>query len=285
VLNVVLPKGSLENTILTLFREAALAVQRDSDRDYRGRIRDPRIGEVRILRPQEIPVYVAKGYFDIGVTGLDWIRETSSDVQQLLDLGRAVKLVLAVSESADIRSARDIPPGSRIATEYPNITRAFFEELQIPVEIYLSYGATEAKVPDIADAVVELTETGSTLRRNAMRIVDVVLTSSTRLIMNKDSFADETKRQEAEDISTLLKGTLAAREKVLVKLNVSGDDLEHVISMLPAMRSPTVSKLFGNGYYAVETVVEKSEINHLIPILKRAGAEDILELPITKIVD
>ena len=177
MLTIVLPKGSLEQSTLTLFREAGLAVRRDSDREYRGTIDDPRISHVRILRPQEIPVYVAKGYFDLGVTGLDWIRETSSDVVNLLDLGRTVKLVLAVAESSPAQSARGISPGCRISTEYPNLTRQFFEAIGIPVEIYLSYGATEAKVPDIADAVVELTETGSTLRQNAMKIIDVVLTS------------------------------------------------------------------------------------------------------------
>ncbi|NPV09334.1 MAG: ATP phosphoribosyltransferase [Anaerolineae bacterium] len=285
MLSVVLPKGSLEQSILALFQQADLTVQRDSDREYRGTIDDPRIGEVRILRPQEIPTYVAKGYFDIGVTGLDWIRETESEVVELLDLGRPVKLVLAVADSSAVESARDLPPGSRISTEYPVITRRFFEQLGIPVEIYLSYGATEAKVPDIADAVVELTETGSTLRQNRMKIVDTLLTSSSRLIMNPQSYQDEARRAAAEDIRTLIEGALAARGRVLVKLNVSQKDLEGVISILPAMKAPTVSQLFGNGYYAVETVVEKGCINRLIPQLKRLGAEDILEIPIVKIVE
>ncbi|MGQ9552791.1 MAG: ATP phosphoribosyltransferase [Anaerolineae bacterium] len=285
MLNVVLPKGSLEQTILTLFQEADLTVRRDSDREYRGTIDDPRIGEVRILRPQEIPVYVAKGYFDLGVTGLDWVMETNSDVVDLSNLGRTVKLVLAVAASSAVNAASQMPAGSRISTEYPNITKRFFDDLGIAVEVYLSYGATEAKVPDIADAVVELTETGSTLRQNAMKIIDVVLTSSTRLIMNRQAYADEVKRAEAEDIKTLLEGTLAARGRVLVKLNVSEADLKKVISVLPAMKAPTVSQLFGTDYYAVETVVEKSCINRLIPSLKRLGAEDILELPIVKIVD
>lgn len=285
MLNVVLPKGSLEQSILTLFQEANLTVRRDSDREYRGTIDDPRIGEVRILRPQEIPVYVAKGYFDLGVTGLDWVMETNSDVVDLSNLGRTVKLVLAVAASSAVNAASQMPAGSRISTEYPNITKRFFDDLGIAVEVYLSYGATEAKVPDIADAVVELTETGSTLRQNAMKIIDVVLTSSTRLIMNRQSYADKCKRAEAEDIKTLLEGTLAARGRVLVKLNVSEADLKKVISILPAMKAPTVSQLFGTDYYAVETVVEKSCINRLIPSLKRLGAEDILELPIVKIVD
>ena len=285
MLRLVLPKGSLEQSVLSLFQDAGLAVLRDSDREYRGRIDDPRIGEVRILRPQEIPVYVARGYFDLGITGLDWIEETGSDVVQILDLGRPVKLVLAVAESDPAQSAKDLRPGSRISTEYPNITRRFFSQLGIPVEIFLSYGATEAKVPDIADAVVELTETGSTLRQNLMKVIDIVLTSTTLLIMNPQSYQDPEKRSAAEDIKTLLAGTIAARGRVLVKLNVSESNLEGVIKVLPAMKAPTVSKLFGNGYMAVESVVEKSCLNRLIPLLKRLGAEDILEIPIMKIVD
>ncbi|NLT42461.1 MAG: ATP phosphoribosyltransferase [Anaerolineae bacterium] len=285
MLSVVLPKGSLEQSIMALFQQADLTVLRDSDREYRGTIDDPRIGEVRVLRPQEIPTYVARGYFDIGVSGLDWVRETESDVVEVLDLGRTVSLVLAVAESSHVNSARDIPPGSRISTEYPVVTRKFFQELGIPVEIYLSYGATEAKIPDIADAVVELTETGSTLRQNRLKIIDTIMRSSSRLIMNPESYQDEDKRCAVEDIRTLIEGALAARGRVLVKLNVSQKDLEAVINVLPSMKAPTVSSLFGNGYYAVETVVQKNQINRLIPQLKRLGAEDILEIPIGKIVE
>jgi len=270
---------------MALFQQADLTVLRDSDREYRGTIDDPRIGEVRVLRPQEIPTYVARGYFDIGVSGLDWVRETESDVVEVLDLGRTVSLVLAVAESSHVNSARDIPPGSRISTEYPVVTRKFFQELGIPVEIYLSYGATEAKIPDIADAVVELTETGSTLRQNRLKIIDTIMRSSSRLIMNPESYQDEDKRCAVEDIRTLIEGALAARGRVLVKLNVSQKDLEAVINVLPSMKAPTVSSLFGNGYYAVETVVQKNQINRLIPQLKRLGAEDILEIPIGKIVE
>ena len=227
MLNLVLPKGSLEESILTLFRDAELSVRRDSDREYRGTIDDPRIGHVRILRPQEIPTYVSKGFFDVGVTGLDWVRETESDVAELLNLGRTVKLVLAVAESSPANSGKEMRPGSRISTEYPGITHRYFEQLGIPVEIFLSYGATEAKVPDIADAVVELTETGSTLRKNSLKIIDTVLTSSTRLIMNQDCIR---RSREAElkprTLKTLLEGALAARGRVLVKLNVGESHLE-----------------------------------------------------------
>lgn len=285
VLNIVLPKGSLEQSIMTLFEQADLTVLRDSDRDYRGTIDDPRVGEVRVLRPQEIPSYIASGYFDLGITGLDWVRETESEVVEILDLGRTVSLVLAVAEASDIHSAEELKPGSRVSTEYPVVTRKFFEGLGVPVEIMLSYGATEAKIPDIADAVVELTETGSTLRHNRLRIIDTIMKSSSRLIMNPAAYADPEKRAAAEDIRTLIEGALRARGRVLVKLNVAAGDLERLIAIVPSMKAPTVSSLFGNGYYAVETVVERKQLNRLIPELKRVGAEDILVLPISKIVE
>ena len=174
--------------------------------------------------------------------------------------------------------------GSRISTEYPIITRRFFEKLGIPVEVMLSYGATEAKVPEIADAVVEVTETGSTLRKNGMQIIAVLLESSTQLIANKESWADPQKRQEIEEIQTLLTGVLTARGKVLIKLNVHEDNLQKVVDVLPGMKSPTISRLYGTGFYAVEAVAVKSEVNLIIPKLKSVGAEDILELPISKIV-
>lgn len=291
MLRLVLPKGSLEEQTLGLLEEADLTVKRDGGRDYDAQIDDARIGQVKILRPQEIPVYVERGLFDLGITGLDWVRENGSDVVEILDLGynkqglgRPVKLVLAVAEESAIAEGRQIRPGSRISTEYPQLTREYFERLGIPVEIMLSYGATEAKVPEIADAIVDLTESGFTLRRHGMKIVDVLLESTAKLIANKGAYADPVKRREMEEISTLLEGVLAARQNVLLKLNVHQDHLEDVIAMLPAMKAPTVAELFTPGYYAVETVVVRAEVNRLIPELKRRGAEDILELPILKIV-
>lgn len=292
MLRVVLPKGSLEDATLRLFAEADLPVRRASERDYRLIIDDPRIEEIRLLRPQEIPVYVQEGYFDLGISGQDWIYETGSDVVELLDLnynkqtiGQPVRVVLAVAEDSPVSRPEEMPPGSRISTEYPRLTQTFFDRLGIAVRIYPSYGATEAKVPDIVDAVVDLAETGSTLRRAGLRIVGTLLESTTRLIANRESYVDLQKRHEMEELLTLLRGALAARRRVLVKFNIHRDDLERVIEIVPAAKSPTISRLYGSDYYAVESVVPKAQINHLIPQLKARGAEDILELPILKIVD
>jgi ATP phosphoribosyltransferase len=290
MLRLALPKGSLERATLALFEDADLAVQRPSERDYRGTIADPRISEVRILRPQEIPRYVARGYFDLGITGRDWISETGSEVVTISRLhyskatARPVKIVLAVPADSAIESVADLKTGTRVSTEFPELTRRFFESHGLDVDIQLSYGATEAKVPDIVDAIVELTETGSSLRAAGMKIVETILVSYTELVANPVSYAEPAKRHAMEQISTLLLGTLEARGRVLVKLNVAEDKLAGVIDILPAMKAPTVSKLFGEGAYAVETVVPKSEINTLIPALKDHGATDIIELPISKIV-
>ncbi len=291
MLNLVLPKGSLEEQTMRLFEQADLPVRRSSDREYNVSIADPRIARVKILRPQEIGAYVQKGYFDIGITGLDWIAETDSQVVRIMDMaynkqgvGAPVKIVLAVSKESGIEKPEQMPAGSRISTEYPNLTRRYFEKLGIPVEVMLSYGATEAKVPEIADAVVEVTETGSTLRKNGMAIIGVLLESTTQLVASKEAYADPEKRREIEEIQTLLTGVLTARGKVLIKLNVHEDNLQKVVDVLPGMKSPTISRLYGTGFYAVEAVAVKSEVNLIIPKLKSAGAEDILELPISKIV-
>lgn len=290
MLRVVLPKGSLERATIGLFEDADLTVRRGSDRDYRASIADPRVGEVRILRPQEIPRYVAQGVFDLGITGRDWIEETGADVVTLTPLhyskatARPVNIVLAVSGDSPVQVVTDFRAGTRVSTEFPELTRRYFERHGIEVDIHFSYGATEAKVPDIVDAIVDLTETGASLRAAGMRIVDTILTSHTELVANPAAYQDPSKRHAMEQIATLLTGTLEARGKVLVKLNVAEDRLASVMEVLPAMKSPTVSKLFGESGYAVETVVAKSEINILIPALKDHGATDIIELPLAKIV-
>ncbi|MEA2486743.1 MAG: phosphoribosyltransferase [Actinomycetota bacterium] len=290
MLKLVLPKGSLERATFELFEAADLRVSRGSDRDYRGSIDDPRIASVAVLRPQEIPTYVEDGFFDIGVTGEDWIAETGADVVKVAPLAyskqtdRPVKVVLAAPRDAGITSPEQIKPDSRISTELPNITRAYFERLGIPVKIFLSYGATEAKVPEIVDAIVDLTETGSTLRKNGMEIVDVVMESRTHLIANHASYSDQAKRQAIDELTIHLSGAITARGRVLVKLNVRKESLSEVVAALPAMRAPTVSELAEDGYYAIETIVSKSTINILIPRLKALGAEDIVEIPVTKIV-
>lgn len=291
MLDLVLPKGSLEAATVRLFEEADLAVVRGGERDYRGEIDDPRVASVRFLRPQEIPVYVADGLFDMGITGRDWIDETGSEVMTISELHyskntqRPIRIVLAVDGASKIKRPEDIAPGTRISTEYPEITKRYFEQLGIPVKIAISFGATEAKVPDIVDAIVDNTETGSSLRAAGMRIVDTLLESYTELIVNPQSHADDAKRSAIEEIAILLRGALDARGRVLVKLNVRESDLDAVAAVLPSMKAPTVSKLRDGDYFAVETVVPKSEINLLIPILKSKGAEDIIEVAISKVVD
>ena len=290
MLKLVLPKGSLEKATLDLFSDADLAVDRSSAVDYRAAIDDPRIDEVRILRPQEIPVYVADGLFDLGVTGRDWIAETDSDVASLGLLhyskatARPVRIVVAVPDAASYEKVADLPSGTRVSTEYPELTRRYFEDQGIDADIRLSYGATEAKVPDIVDVVVDLTETGRALQAAGLRIIDTILTSHTELIANPGSYADPAKRHAMEQIHTLLEGTLEARGKVLVKMNVPPSSLEEVLTLIPSMKSPTVNELARGAGYAVETVVAKTQINVLIPALRDKGATDILELPLAKIV-
>lgn len=290
MLRLVIPKGSLERATMELLEAADLTVRRSSDVNYRGVIDDPRVSQVRILRPQEIPRYVAAGLFDLGITGRDWIEETGSPVVTLGELSYSkntaapIRIVLAVAEDSPAQRAADLPSGVRISTEYPELTRAFFQRHGIEAEIQVSYGATEAKVPEIADAVVDLTETGGALRAAGLRIVDTLLVSHTELIANQASAADPGKREAMGQLLTLLQGVLEARDKVLVKLNVAAADLGAIIRLLPSMKSPTVSQLFGEEGYAVEAVVPKSRINTLIPALKDAGATDILELSLSKIV-
>jgi len=290
VLQLVLPKGSLEKATLELFTAADLTVNRSSTVDYKASIDDPRVDSVRILRPQEIPMYVAEGMFDLGITGRDWIEETSSDVVSLGELhyskatSRPIRMVVAVAGDSPVQRVEDLPQGVRVSTEYPEVTRRFFESRGIEADIRLSYGATEAKIPDIVDCIVEITETGRALRAAGLREIDQILQSYTELVANPAAYADPDKAHAMHQIRTLLQGVLEARGKVLVKLNVGDGDLDAVIGLLPAMKAPTVSKLHGDGGYAVETVVLKREINVLIPALKDAGASDIIELPLAKIV-
>lgn len=290
MLKLVLPKGSLERATLDLFSDADLAVQRSSSVNYKATIADPRIDSVRILRPQEIPRYVADGLFDFGITGRDWVEETSSDVISLGELAYSkvtsnpIRVVLAVPQESEYESVSDLPSGVRVSTEYPELTRRYFDKHNVDADIRLSYGATEAKVPDIVDCVIDITETGNALRAAGLRILDEVLVSYTELIANPVAFNDPDKRHEMEQILTLLQGVLEARGKVLVKLNIDRTHLDDVINVLPAMKLPTVNELYGGQGYAVETVVAKSDINILIPALKDAGATDIIELPLSKIV-
>ncbi len=290
MLRLVLPKGSLERATLELFEAADLTVRRSSEVDYRADIEDPRVTDVRILRPQEIPEYVAEGLFDLGITGRDWVEETGSKVATLGELryskatSRPISVVLAVAEGSSAQSVADLPSGVRVSTEYPRLTSRFLASRGVDADVRLSHGATEAKIPEIADAVVEITETGRALRAAGLRILDTILLSYTELIANPASFADEDKRHAMEQLHSLLEGTLVARQRVLVKVNVTEAALDAVIELLPALKSPTVAKLFGEEGFAVEAVVPKHTINVLIPALKDHGATDILEIPISKIV-
>ncbi len=290
MLRLVIPKGSLEEQTLRLFEAADLHVRRGSSRDYHGSIDDDRIERVSVLRPQEIPGYVAEGLFDLGITGQDWIAETSADVEVLTSLsyaktgpGHGTKIVLAVPNEHPASRAGEMPAGSRISTEFVRLTQRYFADLGIPVKVAWSYGATEAKVPEIVDAIVDVTETGSTLRAHGMKIIETLLTSDPVLVANREAAADPAKRAAMDDITTLLLGALRAEGRVLIKLNVSEADLDAVIAVVPSMKAPTVSPLAGGGF-AIETVVEKRGVNRLIPQLLAAGASDILELPISKIV-
>ena len=291
MLSLVLPKGSLERATLDLFDAADLTVRRSSDRDYHASIDDPRIERVRFLRPQEIPSYIERGLFDLGITGRDWITETGASVTSLGELHYSkattapVRVVLAVPQSAPWESVSDLPEGVRISTELPAMTARYLEANGVKAMVIPSHGATEAKVPDIVDAIVDLTETGSSLRRNGLRVLDTLLTSYTELIANNDAYADEDKRSAMEDISLLLSGAIRARGNVLLKLNVPAGQLDAVTGMLPAMSSPTITALAEGGMNAVETVVPKRGVNTLIPALRAAGARDILEIPISKIVE
>lgn len=290
MLRLVLPKGSLERATLELFEQADLPVLRSSSVQYLASIDDPRVSEVRILRPQEIAGYIAEGMFDLGITGRDWIEETESDVVSLGELryskatSRPIRLVVAVADDSPWKSIGDLPDGVRVSTEYLGATRRFFQRNGVNADVRLSYGATEAKVPDIADAVVEITETGSALRAAGLRIIDTVLTSYTELIANRAAYEDPIKRKAMHQLHTLLAGVMEARGKVLLKLNVSSADLASVLALVPSLKQPTVSQLSGDAGFAVETVVSKSKINTLIPDLVDAGATGILEIPISKIV-
>ncbi len=290
MLKLVLPKGSLEKATLDLFFEADLPVKRSSAVDYQALVDDPRIHSVRILRPQEIPNYVAQGIFDCGITGRDWVEETSSEVVSVGELqyskrsAQPIRVVLAVPSESDFKQVSDLPQGVKVSTEYPELTAKFFKAHGITADIHLSYGATEAKVPDIVDCVVDIIETGRALRAAGLRVIDTILTSYTEFIANPQTCQDPEKLHALKQIYSLLLGVLEARGQALLKLNVSAEKLQEVIDLLPAMKSPTVNELFGEEGFAVESVVPKSQINLLIPALTDAGARDILEFSVAKII-
>lgn len=290
MLKFVIPKGSLEEQTLLLLRDADLPVRRSGDREYNARIDDDRISQVAILRPQEIGKYIEEGIFDLGITGMDWIEETGADVEIVSGFGYAktgktsnLKIVLAVLKESGINDPKRLAPGTKVATEYPNIATRYFEGLGIDAKIMPSAGATEAKVPDIVDAVVEITETGSTLKAHGLAIIANIMFTETKLVANKQSYADPDKRKLIDEINTLLTSALEARGKVLLKMNARQADREAILGILPSLDSPTVSNL-ANGDVAIETVVEKSLLAELIGRLKENGASGILEIPLGKVV-
>jgi ATP phosphoribosyltransferase len=291
VLSLVLPNGSLERATLEIFDAADLTVRRASDRNYHASIDDPRIDCVRFLRPQEIGSYVEHGMFDVGITGRDWVTETRSQVISLGQLcyskqtSDPVRVVLAVPEDAPWESVADLPEGVRISTEFPSLTFEFLDEHGVKAEVVPSYGATEAKVPDIVDAIVDLTETGSSLRENGLRILTTLLTSYTELVANPEAYEDPRKRRAMEEIAVLLRSASRAREKVLLKLNVAETAMAAVNEAMPEDATVTALPWATNGLYAVEAVVPRRRVNMLISQLRAAGARNVLEVPLAKIVD
>jgi ATP phosphoribosyltransferase len=287
VLKIGIPKGSLQEATVELFRKAGYVI-RINDRSYYPSIDDPEI-ECMLLRPQEMGLYVEKGAIDIGLAGRDWVVECGADVLEVGELvyskrtRRPARWVLAVAEDSPVRSVRDLQ-GKTIFTELVHTTRQYLEEHGVQAEVKFSYGATEVKIPHLCEAIVELTETGSSLRANRLRIVDTVMESVTVMIANKESWKDEWKRRKTENLLILLEGALNADLKVGLKMNVSRENLNEVLKLLPAMRNPTISPLSDPDWVAVETIIDESVVRELIPELRRAGAEGIIEYPLNKVI-
>lgn len=293
-LSIAVPKGSLEKGVFSLFEKAELPIQRKDERDYKVTIDDPRISEVILIRPPEIAQFVAQGDIDLGITGQDWIEETGSDVREVADLNfskvgwNKVKIVLATNEENPVTRPVEIKSKSTVVTEYQNLTRRYLNKFgKFDSRIFPSYGATEAKVPRFYDYLVDVTETGKTLKANGIKILDVIMESSTKLIANHQAWQNLKKQEAINEINELLRGVIAAQGRVLLKMNVSAKDLKRLLEILPACRYPTISSLkskLAESWYAVETVAEKRNLNTLISAIKKAGARDILEVDIFKMI-
>jgi len=283
-----LPKGSLEESTFALMKKAGFSVKASS-RSYLPLIDDPEIS-IRLIRAQEISRYVELGVLDAGMTGFDWITENCSDVQEVANLSyaktglRPVRWVLAVPNDSPVKSVKDLA-GKRIATEAVGISKQYLEKHGVSAHIEFSWGATEVKCPELVDAIIELTETGNSLRANNLRIVDTILESTTRLIANHTSWQDPWKRAKIEQVSVLMKGALAAESKVLIKMNVPKASLEPVLGLLTAMLSPTVNQLASQDWFSVETVMDEKLVREIIPQLCASGAKDIIELSLNKIIE
>ena len=282
-----LPKGSLQESTFAMMKKAGFAVSVGS-RSYLPSVDDPEI-QARLIRAQEISRYVEQGLLDAGLTGFDWIQENQSDVHEVANLVyakqglRPVRWVLAVPNDSPIQSVKDLQ-GKRIATEAVGLARQYLARNGVQAEVEFSWGATEVKAPELVDAIVELTETGSSLRAANLRIVETILESTTRLIANKKAWNDPWKRAKIEQVAMLLRGALAADTKVLLKLNVQKNQLGQVTALLPALHAPTVNGLAADNWFSVESVVDEPVVRQLIPKLKAAGAEGIIELPLNKVI-
>lgn len=282
-----LPKGSLQEATFLLFKRAGFNVSLRG-RSYFPVVDDPHLDLV-LMRAQEIPRYVTEGVLDAGISGYDWIRENEADVVEVADLAYAkqttgpVRLVIAVARDGPIHTVADLE-GKRIATELVNVTNAFLSQHGIKATVEFSYGATEVKVPHLVDAIADLTETGSSLAANNLRILTTILESTTRLHANRSAWQDPWKRDKLQNMAVLLEGALRAENKVGLKMNIPGDRMGAVLSLLPSMKHPTVSQLVDSDWVAVEVIIDEHEVRDLIPPLKKAGAHDIIEYPLNKVI-
>ena len=287
VLRFGLPKGSLQEATIEKMAKAGFNIS-VSSRSYIPYVDDPEL-EIRMIRAQEISRYVEHGYLDCGITGLDWIQENGSKVHEVGEFQfskatrQPARWVLAVPENSPIRSVKDLN-GKRIATEVVNLTRKYLRKNKVKAEVEFCWGATEVKAHELVDAIVEITETGSSLRANKLRIVDTLMVSTPRLIANHTSWKNAWKRKKVETMAMLLKGALEAESKVGLKMNIARENLQHLLTTLPALRNPTISNLSLEGWVAVETIIDEHVVRELIPALKSAGAEGIIEYPLNKVV-
>lgn len=286
-LKIALPKGSLEEATYNLFKRAGFKINVNS-RSYIPSIDDPEI-EVVLFRPQEMSRYVEEGIVDCGLTGHDWIVENESDVVELCELqyskrtSNPVRWVLAVHESSPFKSVKDLK-GKKVVTELVGVTKRYLKKNKVDAEVEFSWGATEAKPPRLADAIVEATETGSSLRANKLKIIDTVIVSIPKFIANKKSAKDPWKKQKIDNLIMLLEGAMRAQEKVGLKMNVEKKNLNRILSLLPAMKKPTIANLTDKNWLDVETIIDESVVRELIPALKKAGASGIIEYPLNKVI-
>ena len=282
-----LPKGSLQDSTIKLFGKAGFNIS-VSSRSYRPSIDDENL-DGRFVRAQEVSRYVEHGYFDCGLTGQDWVKENDSDVVEVCSLvysrasNKPSKRVIAVPEASTVQTVKDLE-GKRIATEVVNITRQYLKENGVNAEVEFSWGATEVKVPDLVDAIVDLTETGNSIRANNLRIVDTLLNTNTVLIANKVSWENPAKRKKIENIALLLTSALEANSKVGLKLNIEKSKLEAILADLPALRNPTINRLTDESWVAIDTILDEKVVREIIPELKERGAEGIIEYPLNKVV-